>query len=267
MFFAATLLKFYPLSVCLLALREPPRVLLRLGAAFGALLGVFVWAFHDEIGRSLAHVPNGHVFTNMFGARQLGLGLSRLIDGLSGTDATAVASPLITLSCCAICATVALLQGRRPDLRQAVAALPTRTAALLVAGAAIISGCFFAADNLSYRGILMLLVLPGLLALSENTALHRRFTIAIAAALLVMWGISLQYVIMHALPERGAGLALLIWLLQQAAWWWLMSQLLALLVSFAIDSPSGRWLADQPMAMVWRSMIGSARDREHVRSK
>jgi len=257
MFFVATLLKFYPLSVFLLALREPPRVLVRLGAAFGALLGVFVWAFHDEIGRSLAHLPNHHVFTNMFGSNQLGFGLSSLVDTLAGTDTSAVAPPLIGLLCSAICATVALVQGSRPDLRQALAALPTRTGALLVAGAAIISGCFFAADNIGYRGIFMLLVLPGLLALSEIPALHRRFTMAIAAALLVMWGISLQYAIMQASPTRGVGLALSVWLLQQAAWWWLVSQLLSLLVGFAIDSPSGRWLADKPLAAGMRSILNA----------
>jgi hypothetical protein len=248
MFFVATLLKFYPLSLFLLALREPPRVLVRLGAAFGVLLGVFVWVFHDEIGRSLAHLPKLHVFTNLFGSNQLGLGLSTLVDALSGTDTTAVAPPLIRLLCGALCATVALVHGRRPDQRQALVALPARTGALLVAGAAIISGCFFAADNIGYRGILMLLVLPGLLALSENPALHHRFTRTVAAALLVMWGISLQYAIMQASPARGAGLAPFAWLLQQAAWWWLVSQLLSLLVSFAIDSPSGRWLADKPLA-------------------
>ena len=254
----AGLLKYYPLAAFLLVLREPPRVLVRLAATVIVALAAFFGAFHQEIGRAFANLPTITVFGDMVGAHQLRLGVSVMLDGMFGQGTSAVPRALITPASSVVCVAVAVMYGTGSRQRAALAALPARTGILLMAGAALMCGCFFAGDSVGYRGIFLLLVLPGLLALAEAPALQRRFITTIVAVLALMWSMAIMQAAAQIGTPLGHGIFLLAWLLEQAGWWWVVSQLLSLLVSFAVDSPTWRWLAGRCASAARRAMVRKA---------
>jgi hypothetical protein len=66
----------------------------------------------------------------------------------------------------------AIWLGYRSRLQYAVADLSLRETEFLLAGAALICGCFFTGDNALYKGIYLLFALPGLLTLAQRLPLR-----------------------------------------------------------------------------------------------
>jgi hypothetical protein len=66
----------------------------------------------------------------------------------------------------------AIRLGHCSRLQYAVPHLSMREADFLLAGAALICGCFFTGDNALYKGIYLLLALPGLLTLAHGLPLQ-----------------------------------------------------------------------------------------------
>ena len=135
--------------------------------------------------------------------------------------------------------------------RRAFAALPRRDAIFLLLGAAIICGCFFAVQNIVYRGVFMLLTLPGLMKLANSDmppALRRVVAATLVAVLYVLWNFTLQQVVYATTGvvlrpiTNGPIIAYLYWLSQQLAIWWVVATLLAVLASFALHSTAVRAL-------------------------
>jgi hypothetical protein len=138
--------------------------------------------------------------------------------------------------------------------------LPTRQLDFLVAGAALISGCFFASQSVIYRGIFLLLALPGLAELSRQipTASGRRlFGSAGPAVVFVLWtpfldeclnlaglsarlqyiGVSPQTALLLHYPNNynnfpSSTWGYWLWLASELAWWWIITLLLAVLGAF-----------------------------------
>jgi hypothetical protein len=134
--------------------------------------------------------------------------------------------------------------SRFAELRAAVAKLPGREHVLLVIGGAVIAGCFFAGQSTGYRGIFLLLVVPGLLALSRSAVCELR-ALCLGTAIvmvLLMWGECLR------LPF-GGGFGF--WLLRELGWWWSVSVMLTLVADFLSESPAlqgaSAWLGRQPV--------------------
>ena len=73
----AGLLKYYPMLLMALAVRERPGRLSAIAAAALLLLGLFVLLSWHDLVRALALVPTGSYFEDMFGAITVGGGLSR----------------------------------------------------------------------------------------------------------------------------------------------------------------------------------------------
>ena len=124
------------------------------------------------------------------------------------------------------------------------------------------SGCFFASQSVIYRGIYLLLALPGLAELSRQIPTpsgRRLFGSAGAAIVFVLWtpfldeclnlaGLSarLQYIglaprtalLLHYpnnynnSPSSTLGYGL--WLASELAWWWIITLLLAVLSAFLV---------------------------------
>lgn len=118
-------------------------------------------------------------------------------------------------------------------------------AAFLVAGAALIVGCFFAAQNIAYRAIFLLMTLPGLVALARADADRRRSRILlIAGVLFVMWeeffhhqATALQPAMANVILPAAAEFTF--WLIRETVWWWVIARLAALLAAFALSTPLG----------------------------
>ena len=117
-------------------------------------------------------------------------------------------------------------------------------------GSILIVGCFFAGQNVGYRGIFLLLVLPGLLAVARNAAddgTRASANFASVLIVLLMWGEFFRVYLIALLHgfevDEGVVKAAWFgfWLVRELAWWWAMSVLAAASLYLFSDSQIGRW--------------------------
>jgi len=250
----AGLLKYYPMTLLCLPLRERPRAFLVATAASLGAVAVFLAAFHGEVLASLHNIPGGGYTTGMFGANNPAgayfadnFGAPILLGGITQLIASVTAVPAAAapgLLLISIVGTMALLTvvpalriARAPATRASIAQLSPRQSFFLASGAALIAGCFFAGQSLNYRGVHLLLVLPAFLALSEREAdqLDRsRFWRASVVIVFLMWGDCLRtWVSSDGLMLARLGL----WLIRELLWWWLVGSLVGVLLCFALEAP------------------------------
>jgi hypothetical protein len=97
--------------------------------------------------------------------------------------------------------------------RRTLAGLDAARAAYLVAGAAVTVLCFYAAQNVYYRAMFLILTIPGL---ARRRAL-------LAAVLLLLW---------EAVPRAACGGWVGFWLLREGLWWWVIVELGAVVLAF-----------------------------------
>jgi hypothetical protein len=264
----AGLVKFYPFVALIVVLRERPVVIAAVAAISMAALATLLFYRH-ELGLMSANLPAPSYFTLQFGSANLpgGIGVSvgkvmekfGYADGGAARATAALVSRAILPILVVLAIAAACVIARRCDLRCTEARLSTRQLDFLVVGAALISGCFFAGQSVIYRGIYLLLALPGLAELSRQmpTRLGRRlFDSAGIAIVFVLWtpfldeclrlaGLTtrLNYIgeaqptaLLHHynnydnFPPSTAGYVL--WLAGELAWWWIITLLLAVLGAF-----------------------------------
>jgi hypothetical protein len=242
--FIAAALKFFPVTLAVLLLREPTRrILLILGIAAAA--GIFsADYFFAELPRLVANLPHEAAFSNVFGASDLPDGITYVLfhGAFSGAErATKAALYGILLWRTAI-GVVRLFRSR---FRTALRGLPERELLYLVAGAALISGCFFAGRSIGYREIFLLLTLPGLLFLAGTGDDRANGSSASRAHLLVIvilwmgvitWGglipRSMIEMFGTAVQQR---LYMLFWFIFELLWWQLMITLVAAVACVGAD--------------------------------
>jgi Glycosyltransferase family 87 len=256
----AGLLKFYPLVLLLLLLRERPRVLIALGCAAVAILAGTAFAFLDEL-RLLTPVPADAPFYNMWGAKNLPSGFPSVLRAL--LEAAGLPGPMVQMAsqsravpvvmAALLLATTLIMTLRlagRDDFGSGLSEIPDRAYRFLLTGATLVVGCFFAGQSIGYRGVLLLLILPGILALRHVPA-QRGFgwvvSTTIAALLCVLWAFTTRHVVADIFggsyfPVEGSLAVYLAWLVQELAWWWLIVILLAVLFRFVAGAPVWRVL-------------------------
>lgn len=259
------LLKFYPLAAMIVAFRERRPMFLAVAAASVAALAALVLAWHEEVRVMLSNLPVPSYFKLQFGAADLpaGLGvtvgkffekgLHRDMDAARAIGAlvTRIALPVLVIAAVAGAAALA----RTVRLPVAQRALSARETDFLVVGAALICGCFFAGQSVIYRGIFLLLALPGLNALSHTMPTpggRRLFAATGALIVFVLWTPFLDACLFAAgltvkieyqgspydwFPNMPAGY--LLWLASELAWWWIVAVLLAVLGSFMLATDMG----------------------------
>nr|WP_321986062.1 hypothetical protein [uncultured Lichenicoccus sp.] len=229
----AGLLKFYPLTMLALVVREPRKRAWRAGALCALALVAFLLVFHAELSRIGANMANSP-FGDMFGARSLAFGVplrlghAELRDASGryiGPDALGPAMTLLGWILFAVmsggCALAAIMCGRNQALRGMLDRIEPDARALLLVGGLLCAGCFFGHQNIGYRAVLLLLVLPGLLALVRVAPGGRPrlvFRSTSLLILLVLW----DGILSRSTPG---------WFVMQVAWWWIVGVLLAILVS------------------------------------
>jgi hypothetical protein len=256
-FALAGLLKFYPLVLFLLFIRERVVIFIALCLCGTALLAGFVWRFHHELHEMARNLPVFSNFMDAFGSRQLPDGLPTALTyllksfGVRDTFLRALHesgffSMAVWLALTAATISLAWRLAARTDFRLAFASLEIDERCFLIIGAALFCGCFFAVENGGYRGIHFLFVLPGLLALAEAPGAGRIFYMTAVAILFVMWGLTIQLVVAElsggtAFPIGNSVAIYLYWIIHELAWWWIISVLLAILFCFITQSPI--WLA------------------------
>ena len=209
------------------------------------------WAeYHAEIVRGWANIPTGPYNTDLFAAKNLPFLIGLLVENAAAPSRFGAALGWVVTgglygglagAALAICRRL----SRFAELRAAIAELPDGERVLMVIGSAVIAGCFFAGQSIGYRGIFLLLVMPGLLALSRSAVRELR-ALCLGSAIvivLLMWGECLRQAL-----DGGFGF----WLLRELGWWWSVSVMLALVADFLRESPvlqaASAWFGRQPVA-------------------
>jgi hypothetical protein len=254
----AALIKYYPITILILVFRECRT---KFVAAVGIIIFALVafWAgYHDEIAKGLPSIAHGPYNTDLFAAKNLPF----LLGEAAGRAAMpSIWAPLIgrgfagavyaTLLGCCILICWRLLGSA--TLIAALASLRSLERTFLVIGGAVIGGCFFAGQSIGYRGVFLLMVLPGLLALSRTTNGDLR-VLSIGTSLVVvllMWGECLRLGLYSGVDNwLGAGIPageakFFFWLIRELGWWWTVAVVLAVLANFLWDSPAARWLSSR----------------------
>lgn len=240
LFVAAGLLKYYPLALVVLAASEGRRDGLVIAAAAMLALVFFAVAFYPELSLAAASIPTGaSYFTDAFSARNLPFGFAEAL-GKGVARSLIAGSLLAALSGVAV---ARMLRTARLLGREQLDWAP-REPRFLVTGGLLVAACFFAGQNIGYRGILLLPVLSGLVCLHRSVEDRevRRFCLQmIAAVLFVMWGECFRRALHAAIsPVPSAGLSsraeVFFWLGRELVWWWLVVGLAAVVLAFLRQS-------------------------------
>ena len=224
----AGMLKFYPIVLLLAAVRE--RALVCLAVWTMALGVVALWFALDgtEILRAIANIGSNPPFDdNVFGAHNLPFGIAAVV-GLPRSGAMALEVLLLA-------AMVGVAIGSAGEIRTDV--LTEAEAVHLLVGAALLVSCFVIAQNVSYRAIYFLFVLPALIVSWRGAAW---------VAVLLMWNSGLRLAINRVAAWFGISTApdgmlhFAIWLLRELAWWAVITLLAALLLRLVWESQAVR---------------------------
>lgn len=245
LYLGAGLLKYYPLALLFLVAREQPRDAIATSLVAGLVLICFGAYYHPVLGRALANIPAAFYFTDSFSAENLPFGLAEVL----ARDFCRVAIAVSLLGALAAVAAVRALRTFRLIGRQQLE-WNGREMHCLVIGAVLVTACFFAGQNIAYRGIFFLLVLPGLVELhrsAQEPATRRFWRQMIAAVLFVMWQEFLRRSLHTiAAPGQRQGLTsraeLFFWLGRELVWWWLVAGLAAIILAYFRQSPAGSLL-------------------------
>ena len=140
----AGMLKFYPIVLLVLAVRERLVTCLVVWAVAAGVIALWFALDGAEILRGMANIPFTHPFDdNVFGAHNLPFGLAELL-GLPHAAAIALQVLLLVIML-GLAATLAR--------RVQVHALTEAESLHLLAGSVLLVSCFVMAQNVSYRGI------------------------------------------------------------------------------------------------------------------
>jgi hypothetical protein len=244
----ATLIKFYPAVTLLVLAKERRRVAAAVVTGCCVVLGAFVAVCQHDILRALGSVPGGVYFGEGFGAVNLPDGLAQLVlPATLGAWRQGLGEALWLASL------LWLAFGARrwaidPTLRERFVNLGEAERAPLVVGALALVGCFLVTQNIYYRAVFILMVAPGLLALTRPTgdgdaAARYTFGRLTAMLLILTWGEAVRRPLAsgalgssrEAILLRVADLAF--WLLREVAWWQFVAMLTAVLWWFVSQSP------------------------------
>jgi hypothetical protein len=249
----AGLLKYYPMVLFGLALQERPRRFVLIAAMATAGLALFIITFRAELAEELPNIPIGSPFGDLVGIVNIPIVLRGLVaqvapGGPAGPLTGLVCRLAMTLGVIAWAASLA----RRPSLPRALAGMQGADATWLVTGCLAMGGCYLIGQNVGYRGIYLLPVMSGLLALHRNTAdpaLRRLLARTTILLVPLMWMEAIRFWVDAG--SRALGLPrdarhafqALAWLSRELLWFHLEHVMLAVLIVFALRSRMWRLTA------------------------
>jgi hypothetical protein len=252
----AGMLKYYPIVLLILAVRERRRVMIAIGlASFGVIA---LWFLLDRgILRSVANIPPARYFDDhVFDARDLPHGLAQIFDWPPPVASGLLLAMVVSMA--AMAGALARLDDVTARLRQ----LSEAEAGYLLVGCILLVGCFLAAQNVVYRGIFFLFVLPGLTALTGMNGrrpLDGLYIGATGMIIVLMWSDTVRALVNGVLCRFGVcGRAneivhFEVWLVREVMWWAVACILTAFLFRLLWDSRALR-----EAAALWRTVRQAA---------
>ncbi|MGH6983612.1 MAG: hypothetical protein ACREEI_05230 [Stellaceae bacterium] len=225
---SAAFAKFFPVVLMALTLRERPRLFFAINAAAAVLIVLFLVGYRADLLVAYGNFPRLDYFGDTFGAVMLPYGLATIFPGF----------PAALVFAGLTFATAALL-ARQLALNQAYAALPEVERVFLAIGGLLMVGCFFVGENVAYRGIHLLFVLPAFNTLARtmpSVAGRQLFSMTRTLTLFLMWREVFHHFAVQLLPPALPAW----WLAKELAWWWLIAVLAGLALCFVRESTMGR---------------------------
>lgn len=239
------LVKFYPIMLILLAARERPRLAVAVWSASAAVIAAYVWQYHHELVLMAPLVPHPSPFG-------YDLGAVLFAEGVGDVLRLNLIPWLVPLQMLASLVIAWRIMGGG-EFGAAMARLGAREKACLLTGSLLLTGCFFTGVSIGYRALHMLLILPGLMALSAWAPPGRAagtWRHGPSIALLLLWSPVLLRLAggLHYIPQAPlpAVLSLLVWTGREFLWWWLATLMLAVLMRAGLEMTT-------PLA--WRSTL------------
>jgi hypothetical protein len=233
LFLLIGLLKFYPLALLALVLRERPPVAAALLAAAAAVTALAVLPLADEHLRALAGIHPHAAYAGTFGARQLAQGLLLVASEPAATAAM--------LAVAAIALATAWRLATDRAVAETLATLPRRQSDLLAIGALLAVGCFLAGQSVEYRAVFLVLALPALLALAGSTRHAGLFRAAALAVAWLLWDPLARRLVARLSPPQGTlpgTPSLALWTLRELLWWFVVAVLAGLLAALLRRRPA-----------------------------
>jgi hypothetical protein len=265
----AAVIKYYPIALLILMFRERVAAFFTIGLVVVALMVAFLAIYLPEIERGLPLAPSGSYHTDMFGAKNLPFQIAGFLYGHIGDNSPTsssfdiVARGLFVLFV-AVSGAFCWRLLARTTLYSTLAGMNNLEGVFLVIGCALIVGCFFAAQNIAYRCIFLLFILPGLFAIARKTAdpVLRRIAKKMAVAVVfVMWGEFFRMGLINSLniaTPIGYLVNLIdlafwmLWLAKELIWWWMVSIMMAVLLGFSLNSKIFHY--------IWQGRANAKRD-------
>jgi hypothetical protein len=250
------LLKFYPLVLMVLTVRERPWVFLWVNAAAAVVVLATGAYLHTEIVKMALNINMYN--TGTIGAHYLPYGIA----GILGTALHPGFSlrPVKIAIFAALFLAMAGLFFRMVSWRNfrfTLARLPEAEKMFLVIGAALIGGCFFTGTSNGYRAIHLLFTLPGLFAMAHMGVDMRVRRVAVQAYVLVValtwadffvWeGLFRQILASWIGNDASTAVVRFLRLLFQIAWWQVAVLFIVILIGCCLD-----WLEAIPQ---WRRSL------------
>ena len=232
LFLASGLLKYYPLALLVLLIREGRRTAIAVLIPTGTSLLAFGVYFRHELAKALANIPAQSYFADSFSAQNLPLGVKEILGSSSSLIAISLLGALFAIAAVVTLRTIRLMLTEKFD-RDAT------EIRLLVIGSILLGACFFAGQNINYRGVYFLLVIPGLVKLHRSASkirLRKFYAQMTAGALFLMWEEFFRHplhMIATQAPNRGLVYAeLIFWLGREFVWWWVIAGLGAIVLTY-----------------------------------
>ena len=249
----AALIKYYPITLLILSFRERVAVFLANGLAMAALIALFFAAYLPDITRGVPTIASGPYFTDLFAAKNLPFGLAEFNFVQPGGPGSSFSITLLGTCLYGLLVLGGALICRRiltgTALRSTFSQISYYERIFLIVGSTLIVGCFFAGQSIGYRGIFLLFILPGLLAMARvatDVVLRRLCRAAAIVLVLLMWEecfrIGLESIFAHLdTPPFADNLRIFtFWLARELAWWWIVSVMVAFLLIFLAESATVR---------------------------
>ncbi|MGB7655979.1 MAG: glycosyltransferase 87 family protein [Novosphingobium sp.] len=237
----AGLLKYFPFAALGWAGAQSRRQAVLVGIVLAAVLIAFVALAGQQLPLSLASMVTMSAGSYVFGIKNLPIMMSEI--GLAGPGGALALRLVLTLA--------VLVGAWRRSARFAKldlpAAMPEPQWRFLVIGALVVVGAYLGNQNLDYRMIFLLLVLPGLDALRRVPGEHFGAMAVVAVALMYLFPLRMQIEGWFAPGSNGLFLVSVAdIMIREALWFALAVTLLALIFTHLRSGPIWQAIGARP---------------------